>query len=126
MKLHFKSPGEKPGVYPIAARGQELKYLSFRIVELGGTLREYAFESGPEEVSLDFYTGPVQVEVESASGRFTSQVPARTSIAEAGTMIYIPPDAKVKLTALNGAARVTVAGAQGQPGGKPGALLAEP
>src|SRR5260370_40450601 len=120
MKLHFKSPGEKPGLYPIATRGKELKYLSFSIVQLGGTLREQEIRSGEEELSLDFYTGPVQVDVESAAGRWSAQVPARSSIAQATTMIYIPPDSKVKLAALDGEARVTIGAALGQAGGKPG------
>jgi 5-deoxy-glucuronate isomerase len=124
MKLHIKSPGEAPGVYPIATRGRELKYLSFRIVELGGGFRECEIESGEEELSLDSYTGPVQVEVESTSGRWSAQVPARNSIAEAGPMIYIPPDSKLRLTTLNGAARVTVAGALGKPDGQPGIYAA--
>ena len=63
MSLHIKSPGEKPGVYPIAQRGAHLKYLSFTIVELGGNLKEHVFDSGEEEVCLDFYTGPVRVAV---------------------------------------------------------------
>ena len=120
MKLHFKSPGEGPGAYPIATRGNELKYLSFSIVQLGGKFREHEFRSGEEELSLDFYTGPVQVDVESASGRWSAQVPSRRSIAEATTMIYVPPDSNVKLTALDGEARVTVGGALGKAGGTPG------
>ena len=120
MKLHFKSPGEAPGAYPIATRGNELKYLSFSIVQLAGKFREHEFQSGEEELSLDFYTGPVQVDVESASGRWSTQVPPRRSIAEATTMIYVPPDSKVKLTALDGEARVTVGGALGKAGGTPG------
>ena len=122
MKLHIKSPGEKPGVYPIAARGKDLKYLSFRIIELGGSLREYAFESGDEEISLDFYTGPVRVDVDSPSGRWTTNVPARSSMAEASQMIYVPSDAKIKLTALDGPARVTAGGALGKQGAQPGAF----
>jgi 5-deoxy-glucuronate isomerase len=124
MQLHIKSPGEEPGVHTVATRGKELKYLSFRIVELGGDFREYAFESGEDELSLDSYTGPVQVEVESASGRWGTQIPARPSIAEGAPMIYVAPDSKVKLTAFNSAARVTVAGALGKPGVKSGAFPA--
>ncbi|MGH9665653.1 MAG: 5-deoxy-glucuronate isomerase, partial [Bryobacteraceae bacterium] len=112
MNLHFKSPGEKPGVYPIAARGENLKYLSFHIVELGGSLQQHTFETGDEEVSIGFYTGPTQVTAEGAFGKWSVDVPARRSIAEAGSMAYIPSHAKVTLKALNGSSRVTVAGAE--------------
>jgi 5-deoxy-glucuronate isomerase len=120
MKLHIKSPGDAPGLYPIAERGKDLKYLSFQIAELGGNFRECSIESGDEELSLDFYTGPVQVDVETSSARWNTRVPARSSIAEAGPMVYVPRDSKVKLTALNGGARVTVGGALGKPGMEPG------
>ena len=120
MKLHIKSPGDAPGVYQVARRGKDLKYLSFQIVELGGKFREHAFESGDEELSLDFYTGPAQVDIESAEGRWSTQVPARSSIAEGGPMVYVPPASKVKLTALNGSSRITVGGALGKPGVAPG------
>ncbi|HEV2690781.1 MAG TPA: 5-deoxy-glucuronate isomerase [Bryobacteraceae bacterium] len=120
MKLHIKSPGNAPGIYPVATRGKDLKYLSFQIVELGGKFRECTIESGEEELSLDSYTGPVQVDVESPAGRWKTQVPARSSIAQAGPMVYIPRDSKVKLTALNGTARITVGGALGKPGAEPG------
>lgn len=116
MRLHIKSPGEAPGAYPIVERGKGLKYLSFTIVELGGNLREYAFESGVEELSLDFYTGPVRVEVESAQGRWSADVPARASISSAHPMVYVPAESRVKLACANGGARVSVAGALGKPG----------
>ncbi len=126
MKLHIKSPGDSPGVYQVATRGKDLKYLSFQIVELGGHLREHAFESGDDELSLDFYTGPVQVDVEAAGSRWNTQVPARSSIAQGGPMVYVPPGSKVKLTALNGSARVTVGAALGEPGATPGVCPAVP
>ena len=115
MKQHIKSPGEAPGVYPIAVRGRELKYLGFTIVELGGSLREHAFESGEEELALDFYTGRVRVEIE---GERPVEIPERKSIAEAGPMIYVPAGSKVRLSALDGPARVTLTGALGKPGAK--------
>jgi len=120
MKLHIKSPVGGPGVYPVAARGRELKYLSFKIVELGDSFREYNFESGDEEISIDTYTGPVRIDVESSRGKWSEQLPARPSIAEAGPMVYIPSGSNVKISALNGSARVTVAGALGKQGGSPG------
>jgi 5-deoxy-glucuronate isomerase len=119
MNLLIKSPGEKPGVYPVARRGKDLKHLSFTVVELGGALGEHVFETGDEEVSLDFYTGPVAVEAEGSWGRWSAEVPARRSIADPHPMIYVPAGALVKLRASNGAARVTIGGALGKPGGAP-------
>jgi len=119
MNLQVKSPGDKPGVYPIARRGKELKYLSFTIVQLGGGLDHHTLESGDEELSLDFYSGPVRVAVEGASGQWSADVPSRSSIREPGSMIYIPAGCKVHLTKLNGDARITVAGAQGEQSGNP-------
>ena len=80
MSLHVKSPGDAPGVYPIVRRGEGLKYLSFTIVQLGTGFNSYTAESGADELSLDFYSGPVRVEVEGSSGRwlaprFASLVP---------------------------------------------------
>jgi len=119
MSLHIKSPGEKPGVYPIAQRGAHLKYLSFTIVELGGNLKEHVFDSGEEEVCLDFYTGPVRVAVEGPDGAWTVDVPGRASMQTAGSMVYIPRGCRVDLSCLNGAAKITLAAAAGKPGGKP-------
>src|SRR5438270_10737331 len=111
MSLHIKSPSEKPGVYPIAQRGKDLKYLSFTIVELGGNLREHFFDSGDEEVCLDFYSGPVRVESEGPDGRWSADVAERASMREPGSMVYLPAASRVKLTSLNGAAKVTIASA---------------
>jgi 5-deoxy-glucuronate isomerase len=116
MSLQLKSPGNAPGVYPLVTRGNQLKYLSFTIAELGGNLREHTFETGNEEVSLDFYTGPVLVEAEGDFGRWSQEIGARPSISEAHPMIYIPAGAKVRLRAVNGSARVTIAGAEGRRG----------
>src|SRR5262245_28617447 len=115
MTLNLKSPGDRPGVYPLVKRGEGLRFLSFTVIELGGNLREHLFESGNEELSLDFYTGPVRVDAESASGRWSTEIAARSSIAEPAPMVYIPSQSKVKLTAVNGGARVSVAGAEGRP-----------
>jgi 5-deoxy-glucuronate isomerase len=124
MNLHIKSPGEKPGVYPIAQRGKDLKYLSFTIVELGGNLTEHSFDSGEEEICLDFYSGPVRIEAESPQGRWTADVAPRPSMDVAGSMVYLPAGSRVKLSRLDGAARITLAGAVGKPGVKP--LLVPP
>src|SRR5438552_13556016 len=123
MNLQIKSPGEKPGVYPIAKRGKDLKYLSFTIVELGGSLKHHAFDSGDEEICLDFYSGPVRVEVEGPQGRWTTDVPQRASMRDPGSMVYLPAGSRAKLTSLNGAAKVTIASAAGKPGGKPALIL---
>src|SRR6266550_3338576 len=98
MSLHIKSPGEKPGVYPIAQRGKDLKYLSFTIVELGGSLKEYAFDSGDEEICLDFYTGPVRVSAETPQGRWSVDVAQRASMREPGSMVYLPAGSRATLT----------------------------
>jgi 5-deoxy-glucuronate isomerase len=126
MRLHIKSPGHQPGVYEIARRGRDLKYLSFSIVELGGSLREHTFETGEEEVSLDFYTGPAEVTVEWQGGRETWKIGARASIAEAAPMVYAPAQSKVTLRSLNGGARVTIGGAEGKPGVAPALLDGAP
>ncbi len=122
MNLHIKSPGSAPGVYTVVDRGKGLKYLSFTIVELGGTLKEHSFDSGAEELSLDFYTGPVRVEVESAHGHWSDQIAPRLSIRDPHPMVYVPAGARVRLSSLNGEARISVAGAEGKPGG-PGPKL---
>lgn len=119
MRLHIKSPGEAPGVYPIAGRGKDLKYLSFTVVQLGGNLAGHAFESGEEEVSLDFYSGPVRVEVEGAGRPWSVEIGPRASIRDAGTMVYVPAGCKIKLSKLDGDARITIAAAQGRAGAKP-------
>jgi 5-deoxy-glucuronate isomerase len=125
MSLHVKSPGHAPGVYPIVRRGEKLKYLSFTIIQLGGELTSYMVESGADELSLDFYSGPVRVEVEDASGRWSAEIPTRSSIREPGPMVYIPAGSQVTLTRLNGDARITVAAAEGKPGGSPALIRAD-
>src|SRR5438445_9168920 len=119
MSLHIKSPGEAPGVYPIAQRGKDLKYLSFTIVELGGSLKEHVFDAGEEEICLDFYSGPVRVEADGPQGSWSADVAGRPSMNEPGSMVYLPAGSRVKLSLLNGAAKVTVAGAAGKPGATP-------
>ncbi|MBI3680960.1 MAG: 5-deoxy-glucuronate isomerase [Acidobacteria bacterium] len=119
MSLHIKSPPHDPGVYPIVRRGHELKYLSFTIVQLAESFREHSFETGEEEMSLDFYTGPVRVEVETAGGTFATDIPERASIQSPHPMVYVPRDSRVHLIALDGAARVTIGGALGKAGPAP-------
>src|SRR4051812_35994409 len=119
MLLHLKSPGDRPGVYPLVQRARELKYLSFTVVELGGALQEHTFETGPEEVSLDFYTGPVSVRVEGAFGMWSADVPGRNSIADPHAMIYVPANSKISLRSVGHSARITVAGAEGPGSGAP-------
>lgn len=119
MNLHLKSPGEAPGVYPLVRRGRELKYLSFTVVELGGDLLQHSFDTGVDEISLDFYTGPVTVEVDGPSALWSVDVPRRNSILDAHPMVYAPAGSQVTLTASNGPARITVAGAEGPGSGPP-------
>ena len=95
MSLHIKSPGEAPGVYPIAQGGKDLKHLSFTIVELGENFKQHSFDSGDEETCLDFYNGPVRVEAEGPEGRWSvdwvagstrcGQPSKRTSIGSSST-----------------------------------------
>ena len=113
--MHLKSPGQQPGVYRLVQRGKDLKFLSFTIVELAGSLREHTLESEDEELSLDFYTGPVEVEVRWQGGRETYAIPVRASLADSAPMVYVPAGATVRLRATNGEARVTVGGALGKP-----------
>src|SRR3954453_2333489 len=119
MNLHLKSPGGEPGFYPLVTRGKQLKYLSFAILQLGGSLNEYTLDSGEEELSLDFYSGPVSVEVEGESGKWETAIAARESIAKAAPMVYIPANSKVRIRSTNGSAKVTIGGALGKPGSKP-------
>ncbi len=118
VNLHIKSPGENPGVYPIAERGKDLKYLSFTIVQLGGSLKQHAFETGAEEICLNCYGGPVRVELDGPNP-LSADIDGRTSIREVSAMVYAPAGSKVKLSSLNGTAKVTVAGAAGKPGVPP-------
>jgi 5-deoxy-glucuronate isomerase len=119
MNLHLKSPGEAQGFYPLVTRGKQLKYLSFSILELGDGLKEYSFESGEEELSLDFYSGAVAIEVEGAAGRWRTEIAPRPSITEAAPMVYVPSGSKVRVKSTDGPAKVTIAGAQGKPGARP-------
>ena len=99
-------------------RGKQLKYLSFTILQLGGALKEHSFESGSEELSLDFYSGPVRVEADG----WSVDIAARESISQPGPMVYIPAGRKVRIARLDGDARVTVAGALGKAGGSPAVI----
>jgi len=119
MKLHIKSPGEAPGVYPIARRGKELRHLSFTVVQLGGKLRSVSLESGEEELALDSYTGPVRVAAECQTGRLSVELPERRSLRDAAPMIYVPAGSKLTVSALDGDSRIVVAGALGKPGASP-------
>lgn len=119
MSLHIKSPGISPGVYPIVTRGKELKHLSFTIVQLGDGFHEHSFHTGAEEVALDFYTGPVHVEVAAPTGGWSTDIPLRRSIQHPHPMVYIPALSHVRLVALEGPARITVSGALGKSGPEP-------
>src|SRR5882757_9675183 len=119
MELHIKSPGNAPGVYPLVTRGEEMKYLSFTIVELSGSLTEHAFETGEDEVSLDSYMGPVLVEAVGHFGKWSAEIGARQTMSKPHPMIYLPAGCNVRVKALVGAARITLGGALGKPGIEP-------
>jgi 5-deoxy-glucuronate isomerase len=116
--LQIKSPLRGPGVYPIVRRGEGLKHLSFTVVELGGSLRDHTFDSGDEELAVDFYPGSVRVAVDCAGGRLVRET-SRRSVGEAGEMLYVPAGARLQLTLLSDTARIGIAGAAGKPGGAP-------
>ena len=118
-QLQIKSPIRGPGVYPIVRRGDGLKHLSFSVVQLGGSLREHTVESGEEELALDFYPGSVGVELESPTLRLRRETRLRRSLQEAGEMLFVPPQSKLKLTLLSESARVGIAGARGKQGTQP-------
>ena len=103
----------------MARRGADLKHLSFTIIELGGALREHSFDTGDEEVSLDSYTGPYEVQCEGPHGKWSAEIPGRPSIRDAHPMVYLPMSSRVRLRAINGGARITAAGAAGKPGCSP-------
>lgn len=119
MQLHIKSPGNRPGVYPIATRGQHLKYLSFTVCQLDTTFPEYVFESGDEELALDSYTGSYEVVCDGAHGHWSATVPARSSLRDPHPMVYLPAGCRITLRALDGAARISIGGALGKPGVSP-------
>jgi 5-deoxy-glucuronate isomerase len=119
MNLQRKSPGDAPGYYPIAERGTDLKYLSFAVLKLGGGLNEFSFETGEEEKSIDTYSGPVALEVESDSGSWSCELEGRESIAIAAPMVYLPPNARVRVRMLDGEAHLSIAGALGKSGSAP-------
>lgn len=119
MNLHTKSPLNGPGIYPIVKRGRDLKHVSFQVVELGGSLKEFATESGEEELAVDFCSGSVRLEVRSSGGDFTAETRPRQSIQDVGEMLYVPAGCEVKTTLLGDSARIGIAGAAGKPGATP-------
>lgn len=108
MNLLVKSPGDVPGVYPIARRGFDLKYLSFNIVRLGPGFEKYTFATGEEEIAIHSYNGAVKVD----AGAWSGELPARRSLQESTPMAYIPAGREVTLTATD-TAHLVLAGALG-------------
>ena len=108
--LQIKSPLRGPGVYPIVRRGDPLKHLSFTVVELGAGLREYAADSGEEELAVDFYPGSVRVEVDSPACKLVRET-HRRSIGEVGEMLYAPPGSRLRLTLLGDSVDLSLDGA---------------
>ena len=119
MNLLIKSPGQAPGIYPVARRGLELKYLSFNIVRLGAGFQICTFQTGEEEIAIHSYDGPVGIRARGSWGEWRSELPRRGSLPESTPMAYIPAGSEVVLSAAEGAAHLTVAGALGQRGVEP-------
>jgi 5-deoxy-glucuronate isomerase len=119
MQLHTKSPLKGPGIYPIVQRGKQLKHLSFQVLQLGSSFKTWQTESGEEELAVDFYSGPVRVEVRSPSGDLTVETKPRKSVKDVGEMLYVPAGSSVKFTLLDGDARISLSGALGKPGVAP-------
>jgi 5-deoxy-glucuronate isomerase len=124
MNLLVKCPGQAPGVYTVARRGLELKYLSFTIVRLGAGFPVHEFDTGEEEVAIHSYDGAVDVTVRCAAGEWREKLAARTSLAEPGPMIYAPAGSSVTLSAEQGA-HLVVAGALGHRDADPQSAPAE-
>lgn len=119
MILHTRSPLNGPGVYPIIERGKQLQHLSFQVVELGGSLKEFSTESGEEELAVDFYSGAVRVQVRSSAGDLSMETQQRATLREAGEMLYVPSGSSLKITLLNETARLSISGAAGKAGAAP-------
>jgi len=119
VTLHTRSPLQGPGIYPIVERGKQLRHLSFRVVELGGSLKEFSTESGEEELAVDFYSGAVRAQVRSSAGELTIDTQPRSSLREVGDMLYVPAGASLKITLPGESARLSISGAAGKPGAQP-------
>ena len=65
------------------------------------------------------------MEAETTQGHWSAEVGGRPSINQAGSMVYLPSGSRVKLSLLDGAAKVTIAGAAGKPGVKPSVIRPE-
>jgi 5-deoxy-glucuronate isomerase len=91
----------------------DLKHLSFAVLRLDRHFPRYCFNAGEEELAVDSYAGPVRVEVAWSGGEWSAAIPARSSIADPAPMLYIPAGANVTVTALDGPAHLSIAGALG-------------
>ncbi len=120
----MKSPGQAPGVYKVARRGLELKYLSFTIVRLGTGFTSHRFETGDDEVAIHSYDGPVDVAAQTEHGAWQASIPRRGTLADPTPMIYVPAGSSVSVAAPDGAAHVVIAGALGDRELKPSAAPA--
>lgn len=125
MSLQVKSPFNGPGVYPIVERGRQLKHLSFQAIQLGGSLTRFEAESGDEEWAVDFYSGPVKVEVRSPAGELIVETQPRRSLKDAGEMLYAPAGSSLAIELLGESARVSLSGALGKPGIAPAFISRE-
>jgi 5-deoxy-glucuronate isomerase len=125
MNLLIRCPGRTPGVYPIARRGLDLKYLSFMVVRLGAGLPSYEFDTGEEEVAIHSYGGAVWLAARGEFGEWDAEIPPRNSLAEPTPMAYVPAGYRVTLTAPDGG-HLVIAGALGSRDADPALATAEP
>lgn len=120
MSFLLKSPLKGPGVYPIVTRGEQLRHLSFTVVELGGGLTATELSSGDEELAVDVYSGSIEYEIDSPIGTLSGKTRERGSLTETPEMLYIPASSKLDMKLVGGeSARIGVFGALGKGGVAP-------
>lgn len=119
MGLHIKAPGVAPGLYPLVTRGREMKHLSFAVLQLDASCPEHRTDSGEEELAIGFYSGAVRIDAEGEFGKWSAQTPRRDTYRAPHPMVFTPAGARITIRALDDAARISIAGALGKPGGTP-------
>ncbi len=119
MGLHINAPVAAPGFHRLVNRGDGMKHLSFAVLHLDDRCRQHRFESRKEELAISFYGGPARIEAEGEFGKCSADVPPRGPYRDPHPMAFIPAGARVTISALDGEARMSIAGALGKPGGRP-------
>lgn len=120
MNLLLRSTLDGPGVYPVVKRGDQLRHLSFTVVQLGDGQRTVELESGEEELAIDVYSGAVDYEVDSPLGSLSGETHHRRSLTETPEMLYVPAGSRLDLRLAAGeSARIGVFGALGKGGVAP-------